>query len=658
MDKNQPTQQRRYITGFDGLRALGVLGVILYHMNPNVFKGGYLGVPIFFIISGYLITDQLVRQYQTKGSFNFKVFFTKRLKRIYPALCAVLFATSAYIVLFQRSLLENLHKIVLTNLLNVYNWWQIVNGQSYFERFANSESPFTHLWTLSIEGQFYIVWPVLMVIMLKLLKKRSHIFNITMILAIASAVLMAVLYQPHVDPSRIYYGTDTRMFSILFGCALAILWPSSRLKKGIETRDRVLLDAIGIVCFVGMAFLFLNLTDQGAALYRGGMFVFSLLATILIAVIAHPGADWNQVLTNKLFTWIGARSYGIYLYQFPVMLFFEARMTNIADHQVTYHIIEAILILVISELSFRYIEQPIAHFDFKQTGQFLKQLVTFNNSQKRATKVVSFLAVLIFAIGMTGVVQATTVKPGKANDSALAQKIKKNKATNAKRNAALISEAKKANAEKKKAAKDASYSKSVSVASEQSLEKQAKKHPVNQDLEKYGLTQVQLQRAQTLQVTAFGDSVMLDGQNMLQQIFPKMVMEADVGKQLVAVPAEAKALADKGALADNILVGLGTNGPFTLDQMDALMSVFGPQRTVYWINVRVPTREWQNDVNATLQQAKKRYKNLVVIDWFGYANSHDDWFYDDRVHPNTTGGPYYAAFIAKHLLEDTPQNTK
>lgn len=655
MNENQPTQKRRYISGFDGLRALGVIGVILYHMNPNVFKGGYLGVPVFFIISGYLITDQLIRQYQTKGAFDFKTFYIKRLKRLYPALCAILFGTSAYIVLFQRNLLGNLHKIVVTNLLNVYNWWQIVNGQSYFERFANNESPFTHLWTLSIEGQFYIIWPILLVLMLKLLKKRSGIFNVTIILAFASALLMAVLYQPHVDPSRIYYGTDTRMFSILFGCALAILWPSARLKQSIEKRDRILLDTIGIVCFVGMAFLFLQLTDQGAALYRGGMFLFTFLATVLVAVIAHPGADWNAVLTNKLFRWIGSRSYGIYLYQFPVMIFFESKMTNIADHQVLYHVIEAILILAISEISYRFIEQPLAKFDYAQTGAFFKQLFNFKHVQSVGSRVISFAAIAIFVLGMTGVVQATTVKPDQANNSELAQKINKNKKANSKHNAKLISEAKKANAEKQRIAKNAALSKSASLASQKAAESQAKKHPVNEDMEKYGLTQVELQKAQSMQVTAFGDSVMLDGQSMLQRIFPKMVMKADVGKQMVAVPGEAKALADQGALADTILVGLGTNGPFTPQQMDQLMAVFGPSRHVYWINVRVPTREWQNDVNSTLSAATKKYKNLTVIDWFSYANSHDDWFYDDRVHPNTTGGPYYAAFIAKHLLEDSTQ---
>ncbi|MFD1671573.1 acyltransferase family protein [Agrilactobacillus yilanensis] len=656
MNEKQPIQKRRYITGFDGLRALGVLGVILYHMNPNVFKGGYLGVPIFFIISGYLITDQLVKQYQQKSSFDFKTFYKKRLKRLYPGLCAVLFTTGAYIVLFQRNLLENLHKIVLTNLLNVYNWWQIANGQSYFERFANNESPFTHLWTLSIEGQFYIVWPILLLVLLKVLKKRSHIFNIIMILAVASGLLMAFLYQPTVDASRVYYGTDTRMFSILFGCALAVIWPSSHLRQDIERRDRVLLDTIGIVCFVGMAFLFMQLTDQGAALYRGGMFLFTFLATVLVGVIAHPGADWNSIFTNRLFHWIGSRSYGIYLYQFPVMIFFESKMTNIAEHQVAYHITEAIIILVISELSFRFIEQPMAKFDYSQTKVFFKQLFSLKNAQSTATKVVSGICVVILALGLTGVAQATTVKPAKANNSELAQKINKNKKDNSKRNASLAQKAKEANAEKLKLAKNASLSKSASLATQKSLEKQAKAHPVNKDLEKYGLSQIELQKAQNLQITAFGDSVMLDGQSMLQRIFPQMIMKADVGKQMTAVPGEAQALADKGILADTVLVGLGTNGPFTPDQMDQLMRVFGPQRHVYWINVRVPTRDWQNNVNATLQDAVKKYKNLTVIDWYGYSNSHDEWFYDDRVHPNTDGGPYYAAFIAKHILEDPVSN--
>ncbi|MCI1687348.1 MAG: acyltransferase, partial [Schleiferilactobacillus harbinensis] len=173
MQRAGQTKKRRFITGFSGLRTLGVLGVILYHLNPNVFRGGYLGVPIFLALAGYLIADQVMRELRSTGHFRLRRFYGRRLKKIYPTLIVMLFATSTYIVLFQRNLLANLHKIIAANLLNYYNFWQISNGQSYFDRFANNESPFTHMWTLSIENQFYIFGPLLIILLFKLLKNRN-----------------------------------------------------------------------------------------------------------------------------------------------------------------------------------------------------------------------------------------------------------------------------------------------------------------------------------------------------------------------------------------------------------------------------------------------------------------------------------------------------
>ena len=197
-------RKRRYIHGFDGLRTIGVIGVILYHLRPELFRGGYLGVPIFMVVSGYLITDGLLIEFDRNHRIDFKSFFIRRFKRLYPGLITVLFGTAAYITLFSQNLLHNLHMMVLTNLLYVYNWWQILNGQSYFARYANGESPFTHLWTLSIEGQYYLIWPFLVLALLLLVKSRHQIANIVLILAAASGAWMAILYMmtiAHVQPA-------------------------------------------------------------------------------------------------------------------------------------------------------------------------------------------------------------------------------------------------------------------------------------------------------------------------------------------------------------------------------------------------------------------------------------------------------------------------
>ncbi|MCH4008339.1 acyltransferase family protein [Companilactobacillus sp.] len=631
--------KRRFIGGFDGLRTLGVIGVIMYHLNPTVFSGGYLGVPIFFLISGYLITDHFFNTVDAGNKFSLGNFYVKRVRRLYPGLVFVLLASGAYIVLFLKDLLYHLDQIFVTNILNVYNWWQIFNGQSYFERFANNESPFTHLWTLSIEGQFYIVWPLLLLLFIKFGVKKSRIFGFAMIVSIASAILMAVLYQPGVDPSRVYYGTDTRLFSILLGCGLAIIWPAEKLKKSVIKSDKAILNIVGLLSFSLMVFMIFTVKDSSPFLYRGGMFIFSVVTCIFIAVVAHPSAIWDKILSNKLFHYIGARSYGLYLYQFPVMIFFEAKFKNIADHPVLYPVIEVILIFLITEFSYRFVERPLSKASWSDVKEFFK-------SSSAISRVLAIVIALICITGGYGVVKATTVPKPKANDSQLAQTIKKNTKNSTKSNKKALE-----NIRKNKNKQDGSKLTPEQIAKYKKL---AKTHPVNKEFEKYGLSQFDLQRLQDIHLTGVGDSVMADGLDNFHKLFndKNVVIDAAVSRQLDASVNILQDYKDKGALAPNVMVGLGTNGPFTEEQLDQVMKLVGPKTHVFWINVFVPTRPWEKPVNELLFKAQKKYKNLSVIDWNGYAKGHPDWFYDDQVHPNPDGSMYYSSFVAKQILKD------
>ncbi|MBA1393590.1 acyltransferase, partial [Lactobacillus sp. XV13L] len=316
-----------------------------------------MGVPIFFVLSGYLVTGQMLRAYRNNGFVDYKKFYWGRLKKLYPQMIAVLWLAAAYILLFQRNLLVKLDQIVCTNLLSVYNFWQIANGQSYFERFATNESPFTHLWTMAINGQFYLLWPLVVFLLVKYVKKRENIARVLLGLSLVSAAEMALMYLCKVDINRIYYGSDTRFFSLGFGAVLAVLWPLDKLRTHITQHDARLLDAGGLLALGGMLVLFFSssMNPEGAFPYYGGMLLFTLLTAILVGVIAHPCSHWNGWLTNPVFNWIGSRSYGIYLYQFPVMIFFEDKLVHLADHLLLYRTIEFVLILGRSELAYRLV---------------------------------------------------------------------------------------------------------------------------------------------------------------------------------------------------------------------------------------------------------------------------------------------------------------
>lgn len=620
MEKKKRLKKSRYITGFDGIRSLAVVGVILYHLLPTSMKGGYLGVPIFFVVSGYLITDLLRQEWEQNGKINIWQFYVRRMKRLYPGLAFLLITASAYITLFQRGLLNNLRGVVVSSLLYVNNWWQINNGLSYFDRFAN-ESPFTHIWSLAVEAQNYLIWPVIFVLLMVFVRKRKWIFYTVLGTSVLSAILMMILYTPGGDPTRVYYGTDTRLFSIWMGSALAFVWPSTRLKKNIPKQAKRILNLAGLISLLALILFFFFLDDHYSFVYYGGMFLVSIFCVILVAVTAHPGASLDRWLTNPVFTWIGKRSYGIYLYQFPVMIFYEAKVSDIADHVLIHTVIEISLILIISELSYRYIERPLARFDYSRTLQVVKGWFKTPIISKQKPWLIP--ATLVVIVALVGFVTAP-------KDSVTADQ---------KQLQAKIAESKK-------------------LAEESQKDSEKNDGTVDQAiLDKYELTVEQGKKAQKLQLTAFGDSVMLDAATDLKEVYPQVVVDGDVGRQLYASESYIEELKKQNLLKDTVLIGLGTNGAFTEAQFDTIMSALG-DRKVYWVNVRVPTKRWQNDVNAMLADMAKKYDNLTLIDWYDYSNGHSDWFYDDQVHPNPEGMKHYIHLVSETMLGKSKTDTK
>lgn len=635
--------KNRFITGYSGLRALAVIAVILYHLDPNKFIGGYLGVPIFLVLSGYLVTDHMRNSYEETGSYNTKGFYLRRAKKLYPPLIAVLWGSAAYIVLFQRNLLAKLNQIVITNLLGVYNFWQISNGQSYFERFAANESPFVHLWTMSIEMQFYVLWPLVIWLLYRFLKKDKQRAWVIALLTIASAIEMAVLFRPGQDTSRIYYGSDTRFFALGLGALLAFLWPIKRLRQTVSKSSTTILDIAGGVSLLGMLAMVCShwLDPQRDFAYRGGIFLFSLLTMVASAVIAHPGSHWNKWLTNPVFNWIGSRSYGIYLYQFPVMIFFEDKVKDLADHVLLYRFIEVALILIIAELSYRLIERPLSHVNWRKTKLYFQQLFSKQTGLLKQ-RTLAAIAAFVLLVGSWGIILAPSVKADNPNRSKLALTIAANRRKQAKDNQQIV-------AQRKKQGKSTAAEHGNKIY--RKAQAAAKKHPVNKSFEKYGISQVELQVDQHVQLTAVGDSVMAGSSENLKKVMPQALIDAAVSRQLVAAFPILEQYKKQGVLGKYVLIGLGTNGAFPQRDLDHLMHIVGPNRQVFWLNTHVPSRAWQDQVNAMLAKNQAKYKNLKVIDWHKEAGAHPGWFYGDGTHLNTEGSKSYAAFIGKEIAE-------
>lgn len=608
-------RSKQYVTGIDGVRTLAVLGVIIYHLLPTTLPGGYLGVPLFLLISGYFVTLQLVRQMDQTGGIQLTKFYLKRLRRLYPVLIVMLTVTTAYITLFARDLLHNIKSTIATNLLWVYNWWEIGHGQSYFDRF-NGELPFTHLWTLGVEAQFYFLWPLILFMLFLILRKRSKIKWTVFILAAVSAVEMALLFDPQ-NINRVYYGTDTRAFSLLLGSWLALCWPIDRLNASLTTHAARILDGVGIGALLITLLGFFTLPGQSSWTYRGGMFFYSLIGMILIATVVHPGSHMNRWLTNPFFTWIGQRSYGIYVYQLPVMVFYE-RVVEIGRHPVINALVECLLILAISELSYRLVEQPLAHYQWRYLPASIRHWIDFKMHDWHQWLKVGPVVIICF-IALCGLMLPS--KPAKK--SAVQTRIEKSRQATAAKNKQIA---------KGKTAK-------VNVNSK-SLQK------------KYGLTSNQLKAASELKVTAIGDSVMADASQDIQEIMPHAYVDAEVGRQGSATPAVIKDLKAKGQLQKNVILNLGTNGAMDSQTINDILTAIGKDHQVYWITPHVPTRDWEQTVCDQIKQAAKQNANVHVIDWNQAANGHAEWFAQDKVHMNEQGNAYFTRLIVKTILKN------
>jgi peptidoglycan/LPS O-acetylase OafA/YrhL len=350
--------------GLDGLRALAVLAVIAYHLGLGWAPGGLLGVGVFFTLSGYLITDLLLEQWARRGR-NLPAFWLARARRLLPALFAMLVVVVAWVTVFGPAQPASFRDSVWAAALYVSNWQLILQQVSYFARFG-PPLPLNHLWSLAVEEQFYIVWPFLLLLGTRLVREpsspgglRPRLAGATVLLAAASAVTMAVLYHPSLDPSRVYYGTDTRACELLAGAALAMVWPSRRLGPGIAAGARRLLDGLGVAGLLGIALLVWRTDQFSPFLYQGGFVLLALCTVLAVAALAHPACRLGALLGWGPLRWIGVRSYGIYLWHFPIIVLSTPSGARGTD--ALRDALQLAATLAVAALSWRFVEEPVRH---------------------------------------------------------------------------------------------------------------------------------------------------------------------------------------------------------------------------------------------------------------------------------------------------------
>lgn len=374
--------KRAYAPGIDGLRALAVLAVFAYHAGG--LRGGFLGVDVFFVISGYLITDILARQRRT-GSWDLRQFWIRRARRLLPALAVMLVSVTAGTVLFDRTQLTGLRGDLLAAATYTSNWHQIAAHDSYFARFG-PQPILVHLWSLAVEEQFYLVWPLILLALLAIITLPGRQLGIVLAAAFGSALAMALEFSPTGDPSRLYYGTDTHAVGLLVGAALALGLAGRRPRSG----------RLGLVCLIGLAISLFLIDDSGAFVYRGGFLLVSLLAAG--AVLGVASGPLGRVLGMRPLRWLGVRSYAVYLWHWPVLCMVRARL----GHQPVFlgSAAEFAFVLVIAHLSYLYVEDPIRRRGFAATIRSAIDALRVRSAPRLAAGGSAAAVALIACIGL------------------------------------------------------------------------------------------------------------------------------------------------------------------------------------------------------------------------------------------------------------------
>jgi peptidoglycan/LPS O-acetylase OafA/YrhL len=399
---------RRYIAGLDGIRAIAVLCVIAFHLGVGWAKGGMLGVGVFFTLSGYLITDLLLSHWRRHGSLGLGTFWLRRARRLLPALFLMLIIVSVWVALFDAGQLASVRRQVISASLYFANWSTIAQHGSYFARFA-TPLPLDHLWSLSIEEQFYLIWPFVLLIGIWTLRNRLPLAILTLVAAGVSAVMMGQQFHVGYDPTRAYEGTDTRAFGLLIGAAVAMLWPTWAARRRVPAGVTNIFDVLGVLGFVVIVLLVTRTDSFTPFLYPIGFVLLSVATVAMVAAVVNPVSRLGPILGWTPLRWIGVRSYGIYLWQWPVIVLANPHQEPMTLPRAVLSVAATVLI---ASLSWRFVEDPIRRGAlgrlFRQVRMGARRARRGAQRRTRALAGATAGAVALAILGLGGVLPAAS----------------------------------------------------------------------------------------------------------------------------------------------------------------------------------------------------------------------------------------------------------
>lgn len=630
-----------YVGALDGLRVLAILAVLVYHANPSWLPGGYFGVTVFFVLTGYLTTLSIEREIGRAGRLDYPRFVLKRVTRLLPSMLAVVGVTTLLCVFLAPNLLPKVKSDAVPALLFVENVFYIVRNVSYFAN-AGLPSPLTHFWYLGVVMQFYVIWPLVLLGMRKVVRSRRMACSAVGILAIASAVLMAVLYDPTGDTARVYYGPDTRAAELLLG-ALAALWTGGRglnlralpaVGPRLKDAPAWTCDAVALACLAGLGVMCFLLNGYSEFPYRGGMLLAAVLTAVLASCLCRPQSALAHVLGARPVAEAGKRAFAVYLWHYPLLVVLNPA-TRTTELPVWGWALEFLLIFVCAECSYRLLEK----------GQGPREVAG------RAMPL--GLSVSQVALGALGVLCAVVLLfvPISAEQTGVPTEMQQMSTEEqqylAEQQTAAEATQSGDNGEGNGAQSEPQQDNTTFDVSGTYFAGTAFAAAIDQ-INATSFTVDASTGATNASVVLIGDSVPAGAITQFYKYFPNGYIDAQVGRQLYAGVDVYRQCQANGHDGDVVVWAIGDNGVARENQVKELIDAVDPSKHVYLCTVRVPLA-LQDMNNQLFKDVAAQYDNVDVIDWYAESAGHDEYFWSDGTHLRPEGAEAYVLMLRKAI---------
>ncbi|QRV01746.1 acyltransferase [Arcanobacterium phocisimile] len=606
-----------YIAGLDGLRAIAVLAVIAYHVWPGIFQGGFLGVDMFFVISGFLITTLLLREDRTNNFINLGQFWVRRARRLVPALLLLIITVVPTAWAVNSDLIVGIGRQILGVLTFSTNWLEIAHGTSYFD--GTAPMLFKNFWSLAIEEQFYLFWPLLMLVILALVDSLRIRIAISLSMMLASSLLMLVLYSGE-NNTRLYYGTDTHIFGLCAGITLAFLWASARPQIFTTAHWRSFHALYGWSAAITLGIFIFIMPDNGPWAYMGGMLIASIATVFVIADMLYPNSFMAQCGEISVLRWVGSRSYGLYLWHWPILVLAAAIYPVAVGSwaQTVRSLIAVVLTAIIVELSYRFIETPVRRHGYRATIFVIRSQIPANLRATSIMALAGVLAVVTMATVVFAPAKTSTqemIEAGQSEQGAGADSVKESS-----------EKAKTTQGEANKPAGTPRKDRPTTLSDE-----------------------LDTTIPNTYEVTIIGDSMVSASRTGLLHAMPGVNTIGEPSTQWAQAHDMIAQAEQENKLGRVVVLDYGTNaGVNNADLIRDAIEQLGQQRMILIANIYSPST-FVEQSNQLISQVVDEYPNVELVDWYSLAADRPELLQVDSTHTSIEGANAYGDLIKETI---------